>query len=233
MAAPPLVVICHLAGRLFPEVEAAVAEQHPSYARHVDQPHPLRTYADFVRLAWAGLGDLVIVEGDSIPPPGAIPGLLTCRELWCTHPSWVGDRYLDNTLGLVRFSLRLQRLIPDLAEQALTRPWARGNHWDRGLGMSPPERYLGAVPVEPSVAAVWPQLRQRSQELALAWGTTIHPKAIDMALNRVLEVNRISPHVHQPPAPHLRYLNDPAWASTPPASLQPYLEDRGRPARLE
>jgi hypothetical protein len=209
-------------------VEAAVREQWPAYAVHLDQPHPLRTYADFVRTIWQGLGDIVIVEGDSIPPPGAIRGLLDCEHVWCSHPSWVGDRYLHNTLGLVKFSLGLQSVLPGLADEALSRPHDFGRHHDRGLGWEKPNRHLGVVPVEPSVLAIWPELAGLANERALLPGTTIHPKAIDMALNRVLEIRKVPVHVHQPPAPHLRYGNDPAWNARWPASLSPRAAGRGR-----
>lgn len=208
----PLVVICALRGRLFHEVERAVAEQWPDYAVHLDEPHPLRTYADFFRSVWAGLGDLVVVEGDSIPPPGAIRQLLDCPRDWCTHESWVGDRYLDNTLGLVKFSQLLQLQEPGLADKALSAPWLPGQHWDRGLGMTAPQKHLGEVPLEESVLRVWPELGPRAHERAMEPGTTIHPKAIDMALDKEFRRLKLPPHVHQPPAPHLRYpATDPAF----------------------
>ena len=226
--APPLVVICALRGRLFPEVEAAVAEQWPDYAIHLDDPHPLASYADFVRTVWAGLGDLVIVEGDSIPPPGAIAGLLECEHVWCSHPSWVGYGYLDNTLGLVKFSLGLQQTLPRLAETALAKEPFRGQRWNRGLADFEPKRYLGRVEVEPSVLRVWPELAGIAAERALERGTTSHPKAIDMRLDYELRKARVGIHVHQPPAPHLRYANDPAWLEGWPTSLPSALAGKGR-----
>lgn len=212
----PLVVICALEGRLFPEVEAAVAGQWPAYAVHLDQPYPLRTYADFVRTAWAGLGDLVIVEGDCIPPPDAIARLLDCERPWCSHPSWVGDRYLDNTLGLAKFSQGLQEVLPHLAEHALAKEEWRGNNWNRGLEAYKPSPYLGVVPVEASILAVWPELEGLAWERRLERGTTAHPKAIDMRLDYELAKARVGLHVHQPPSKHLRYANDPTdWSRLP------------------
>lgn len=213
----PLVVICALKGRLFPEVEAAVAEQFPGYAVHLDEPYPLCTYADFVRTVWAGLGDLVIVEGDVIPPPGSLAGLLACGELWCSHPSWVGDRYLDDTLGLVKFSRRLQANHPWLADIALTRGLWRRNRYNRGLEDFEPRRHLGYVQIEPMVARVWPELVRRAMARVYEEGTTAHPKAIDMRLSYELGKARVPLHVHQPPAEHLRYANDPATIARRPA----------------
>lgn len=224
--ARPLVVICALRGRLFPEVEAAVGEQYPDYAIHTDEPYPLCTYADFVRTIWAGLGDLVIVEGDSIPPPGSISRLLECDHPWCAHPSWVGDRYLNDTLGLVRFSQGLQETLPKFADSALAKPMFRSQRHNRGLEDFNPRAYLGEVEIEDSVLRVWPELVGRSRERALEPGTTAHPKAIDMRLGQDLRARGVRLHVHEPPAPHLRYLNDPAWLTKWPASLP--LDQAGR-----
>lgn len=205
----PLVVVCALRGRLFGEVIEALEAQWPAYAVHLDEPHPLASYADFVRVAWKGPDDLVIVEGDSIPPEGSIARLLECPEPWCSHPSWVGDRYLDNTLGLVKFSYGLRSTLPYLAEIALTVGSYRIGGRNRGLGDFEPARHLGLVEIEPSVAKVWPELREAAYEMRLNPGTSAHPKAIDMRLVYELLKAKIRVHVHQPPAPHLRYANDP------------------------
>lgn len=210
MFTPPLVVICALRGRLFQEVEAAVSSQWFDYAIHLDEPHPLATYADFVRTIWRGWADIVIVEGDVIPPPGSIRTLIDCPAPWCSHPSWVGDRHLDNTLGLVKFSRSLQLERPQLADYALAKPPFRGQRHNRGLADFQPRRYLGPVPVDDSVARVWPELRGAAYERAARPGTTAHPKAIDMRLDYELRAVRVPLHVHQPPAEHLRYPNDPA-----------------------
>lgn len=218
-------MICALRGRLFPEVEAATAEQHPDYALHLDEPYPLCTYADFMRVAWKGPGDLVIVEGDSIPPEGAIPALLGCPRPWCSHPSWVGDRYLDNTLGLVKFSAGLRETLPQLAEWALTGQRWRWGPRNRGLEDFNPAQHLGQVKIDESVLRVWPSLAEIVYEMALNPGTDAHPKAIDMRLAYELTKARIGLHVHQPPALHLRYANDPGLD---PRQRESALRDRAR-----
>lgn len=225
--APPLVVICHLAGRLFHEVEAALAAQYPAYAVHTDQPYPLCTYADFMRVAWRGPGDLVIVEGDSVPPAGSIARLLECGRPWCSHPSWVGDRYLSDTLGLVKFSAGLREVLPHLAEWALTGQRWRWGPRNRGLENFQPRPHLGEVPIDDSVLRVWPELAGIAHEMALEPGTDAHPKAIDMRLGYELAKARVGLHVHQPPAPHLRYPNDPARVATPPVAPPPAAAARG------
>lgn len=210
MGGRPLVVICALRDRLFAQVRAAVLTQWPEYAVHLDEPYPLRTYADFVRTVWAGLGDLVIVEGDVVPPAGSIEALLTCPHPWCSHPSWVGDKFLDNTLGLVKFSESLQLAHPFLADNALAREQWRGNDWNRGLESYRPAKHLGYVDVGSSVLAVWPELSRRAMARVFERGTTAHPKAIDMRLDYELGKAKVRVHVHQPAAEHLRYPNDPA-----------------------
>ena len=207
--AGPLVVICALKGRLFPGVVDAVARQWPNYAVHLDEPHPLATYADFMRTIWTGWGDVVVIEGDCIPPPGAIPALLACAEPWCSHPSWVGDHYLDDTLGLVKFSAALQEARPRLADQALAKPEFRRQRHNRGLEHFEPAQFLGVVRIEPSISRVWPELPCWAAQRAEQPGTTAHPKAIDMRLAYELTKARVPLHVHRPPGKHLRYPNDP------------------------
>jgi len=168
------------------------------------------------------------VEGDSIPPPGSIAALLACERPWCAHQSWVGDRYLPNTLGLVKFSAGLREVLPRLADIALAKEPYRGNRFNRGLGEFQPRKHLGVVAVEPSVLKVWPELAAIAWERSMHPGTTAHPKAIDMRLDYELTKARVAVHVHQPPAPHLRYGNDPAWAAGWPSSLPPELAGSGR-----
>lgn len=198
-----------------------VAEQWPDYATHMDEPYPLCTYADFVRVAWRGPGDLVIVEGDVVPPPGAIEALLDCERPWCSHPSWVGDRYLDDTLGLVKFSAGLREVLPRLAESALTGQGWRWGPRNRGLEDFRPRKHLGVVPLDDSVLGVWPELAGTASEMAYEPGTDAHPKAIDMRLAYELSKARVALHVHQPPARHLRYENDPTSPPKQPVDRRP------------
>lgn len=204
----------------------ATAEQWPGFVLHLDEPHPLCTYADYVRTLWAGLGDLVIVEGDSIPPPGSLAGLLECPAPWCTHQSWVGERYLEDTLGLARFSAALQRFRPYLADEALSKPIFWGDRHNRGLAEFRPAKELGVVPLEDAALEVWPELAERTRRRQHHPPTTAHPKAIDMRLGGELRKLGLTPHVHRPPALHLRYANDPGRDARWPGTL---LADPVRP----
>lgn len=115
----PLVAICELRGRHFPEVEAAVSAQAPDYLLHVDDPWPQDSYARFIEADWRLDRDLVIVEGDVLPPPGAIAALLNCPQPWCMHRLWLADHYADITLGLCKFSAGLKARFP----------WLPGRSW--------------------------------------------------------------------------------------------------------
>lgn len=174
MTERPLVVLCQLEGREFPEVEAELREQWPAFARYLGRVLDQDSYARSVCQWWDAGRELVIVEGDSLPPPGSVAALLHCPAEWCAHPSWVGRAYLPDTLGLARFSGRLTRRLPELAWQALHR-------------RRPAER--------------WTPARQ-----------------VDSNLARLLYHHGLSPHLHFPPARHLRYANEPVDATTRPAS---------------
>ena len=114
-----------------PEATAALKQQWPDYEEWILSPHLPFDYATYIREAWQGLEDLVIVEHDVIPPPCAVPALLACAAEWCSHPVSLGNHYSSHTLGLVRFSCSLQRRHPDLAAQALPGPGSglKQVHW--------------------------------------------------------------------------------------------------------
>lgn len=83
--------------------------------------------------------DLVVVEQDVVPPPGAIAKLLACPRDWCGHRIDCGNGPADATLGLVKFGRRLIRSHPDLFVRAAGRgkigparvPWNALDGWVR------------------------------------------------------------------------------------------------------
>lgn len=131
--AVPLVVICELSGRHFPEVEAEVWRQHPGYHLHVDQPWPQDTYARYLTEEWTIPGDLVVIEGDVLPAPRSIQALLDCPRDWCLHRLWLADHYADITLGLCKFSAHLKRAMP----------WLPGRSWFGQDGTRPVTHWKG------------------------------------------------------------------------------------------
>ena len=152
-------------------METAVAAQWEAYQVHWDEPQDPTTYARFFVRTWPWPEALVVVEGDSVPPPGSIEALVDCPEPWCAHPSWVGDRYLRETLGLVKFSRELQRRHPGAALEAMTRGRFDGSlcparsvdvAWARQLSLmglrvhphEPPARHLRYAN-EPAGATRW------------------------------------------------------------------------------
>ena len=59
-------------------------------------------YDRLFRRLWAEAEPFVIVEHDILPWPGAIDGLLACREEWCGHQYYVHGQ-LRSYLGCVKF----------------------------------------------------------------------------------------------------------------------------------
>lgn len=160
-------------------------------------------YADLLRRLWRERGDLVVVEHDVIPPADAIAHLVACRQPWCTHPHWVSTKYVDDSLGLARFSSELRRAAPDLADRAL----ARADHrvYTRlGLTHVP----AGASPATLDRDGVRACLRP---DAAFPLGSDGRPRPpstvdwtwCDTALARLLRHVGIHPHVHQPATTHL------------------------------
>lgn len=168
----PLVVVCALAGRLFPQVETAVAEQHPGYLIHYSSPGDAYDYTRALDYFLHRPGPLVVVEGDVVPPEGAIPGLLDCPRWWCSHECWLGERYYSMSLGLVKFDTAALEQFPGWVEEGLR------------------QRRTGA-------------LKPITDDLSVG-------------LARALLSRGLEPHVHHPPALHLRYLNDPGLEARPP-----------------
>lgn len=99
-----MIALCHLEGRLFAPVLREVLRQAPGL-RTLTQPQGDEgAYCQDLLELWLRGGDLLIVEGDVLPPAGAIAGLLACPRPWCAHAVWTGQRYDPYTLGLVRFA---------------------------------------------------------------------------------------------------------------------------------
>ena len=119
----------------------------------------------------------MVLEGDVVPPPGAVMGLLSCSKPWCVHEVWTGERYDARTLGLAKFS---GELVLEL------------EGWPR--------------------RALFPG-HQR--------GRLVHVQSVDVALALYLERQGVRPHVHRPPAVHLRYENDPLLRARLPGYRPP------------
>lgn len=109
--------------RVLPEIQAQHREVL-TFHQPVNAPF---AYAQDLRQLWAMDDDVILVEQDVIPPENAIDQLLRCAEPWCTHPHWLGVRYCEDSLGLVKWSRELKRLRPDLFAQAIGarpgQPW--------------------------------------------------------------------------------------------------------------
>lgn len=121
----PLVALCCVDGRLCWEVESELERQAPGHQLVLQPRGDPYAYARDLSRLWAEGRPLVVVEGDVLPPEGAIPQLLECPEPWCAHELWTGERYDRYTLGLVKFSAELTER-PELAARAWRDPRGEG-----------------------------------------------------------------------------------------------------------
>lgn len=199
----PIVAYCAVTTEWRHECWAEVERQWPAARMTPLRPGFDYDYADEIRRLWRVPGDLVIVEQDVTPPPGAIQGLLDCPNWWCTHPHRVGSRHLTDTLGLAKFSAYLKRSSPDLADDALA-PFdprvATREGWTnvgRASSKATIERRgrRACVRQDAEVPPVWWDARTRP--------SNVHWSQCDNRLARLLRGLALEPHVHQPPTRHL------------------------------
>lgn len=212
-SARPLVVVSQAAHRPFPEVLAEVRRQHPQAVLRVDDMASPFGYMTWWRLTWRGPGDLVGVEGDVYPPPGAIAQLLECPRDWCSFPLWLGSRFVEDSNGLTKYSLALRRRHPELLEQVATRARPGPVHFKARTPPAHPSRYVQAVPIPPAALELWPELGEAARWLLGRRGTTSNDRQSDVLMSVALQRRGERVHVHQPPPWHLRYRSwRPDWA---------------------
>ena len=131
-------------------VSAVLAQAPAARLVPIDPDDPYAYGRTLTRVA-AESWDLVVVEQDVVPPPGAIAGLLACPDGWCGHHIDCGNGPADATLGLAKFGRQLLRRHPDLFVRAA------------GRGKVGPAR----VP--------WNALDGWVRHIMRAWGVTWHP----------------------------------------------------------
>ena len=125
------VILALVEGVDYPEVQEELRRQWPDHSLWNVDPARVMDYGHWLREEWTGADHLVIVEHDVVPPPCSINALLQCSADWCAHPIWLGDHFSERTLGLVKFSRRLQQRWPGLLKLALPQ-WGEGRsfvHW--------------------------------------------------------------------------------------------------------
>jgi hypothetical protein len=176
-----MVVVPYVRGMLRPEVAAAVCREWPEAVLWEHEDGHGWTLPNLLRRWWREPGELVIVEQDAVPPPGAIASILACGREWCFHPAWIQNRYADRTHNLVRYSERLRRRLPQAADYAL----APNPFWRQ-------RTCLRAGEENP-----WPEDRPES------WPTSIRRQTADTALALQLLRLGVEPHRHLPPVRHL------------------------------
>lgn len=119
---PPTVVVVCVPGQLRTEVvEACLRSRLPVRVIEHD-PEDGYSYAHVLMDLWRWPIEWVVVEQDTIPPAGALRGMIECRHRWCTVPHWVGTHWEVESLGVARFALQLRRQLPELADQVVGKP---------------------------------------------------------------------------------------------------------------
>lgn len=207
-------VVSQASHRPFPQVVEEVCKQWPAAVLRTDDMSEPFGYLDWLRLAWGGMGDLVNVEGDVLPPPGAIHSLLECEREWCSYPLWLGTRFVFDSLGLTKFSRALQLRLPQVMEVAALRAKPGPVHFKARTPPALPRRLVGVVPVPAAAVVIWPELKLRQEWLAPRRGTTTASRQSDAVLSLLLQRAGAEPHVHRPEPYHLRYASHiPAWAT--------------------
>lgn len=213
----PMVVMPHTETGLMPQAWAALIGQYPDAMHVVTSCRNPFDYADLVRQLWRRDGDLIICEGDTVPPPGAIAGLLSCPDEWCTHPHWMGDHYGLESFGLVRFSHELRRTAPLLADLELSRPDPR--YWvRRGWTGIPRDCSPSVLNSKGRVATLRHDAPPDAQRPDPRSRPSTHDWCgIDTTLARALRALRVDPHTHLAPTRHLHDYE--LW---PPGSRLPW-----------
>lgn len=134
-------------GMLNPKT-AAWAEA--SGARTVDVGGSDDAYWRMLADAWTGDEDLVVVEQDIVPAPGVVAAMTSCQAMRCSSPYLIGGKLLvDHCLGCARFSIGLQRAVPDAVERAGEPLWEtepRRSWWTLDFRLDHVLRSAGHVP---------------------------------------------------------------------------------------
>lgn len=88
-------------------------------------------YHALVAELWAAAEDVIIVEQDTILPPGAAERFAECCEPWCCHDYEVSGQLIrekyggeGGAFGCVRFRSALMRQYPNLLGDIVDRHWS-------------------------------------------------------------------------------------------------------------
>lgn len=198
------VLVPHTEAGIHDEVRQALTDQGATIVPVLTPARDRFSYGDALRRAWTGKRDIIVCEADVVPPEGAIEQLADCTEVWCSHAIWTGDRYDERTIGLVRWSMRLQLEHPQLMNIVCApldpRYWVR-----RGW-----TRIQAACSVEVLNSA---GRRATLTPEAPTWATAAHPAdrptthdslGLDTAIAFALDVEGVALHVHPSIPRHLR-----------------------------
>lgn len=160
------------------------------------------SYAQGLRERWTGVRDLVVCEADVEPAAGSLAELRECPHDWCVFRIWTGQRFDTDTLGLVRFSRRLQRGAPNLMHYIAApidpRYWVRMGWTNIPRDCSPAvlngvgSRTCLGPHAPPNAAAIFSEMRP----------TTADSMALDTRIAERIRMLDVEPHLHEPPPNH-------------------------------
>lgn len=224
-----MIVIPFVQGKVHQVVLERVLGEHPE-ARAIELPRaPAEelgeasfAFAGLLRELWPEPGDLVVVEHDYLPPPGAIQALLDCGHNWCTHPAWIHDTYLVGSLNLARFSAALKAREPDLMDYvAAPNPWWSGARTGVGevSGRGLPARFgyrRELRCLRPGETDPWPDGDPSS------WPTSRHWRIVDTGIVTQMRRRGVKHHTHYPPGRHLHDYGpgqQERWSERPPVNM--------------
>ena len=74
---------------------------------------------------WSRGGELIVVEHDIVPWPGAISAISGCDAPWCAYQFPPNPQQLEWALGCLRVSERIVRAHPDAPQVWEGEPWYR------------------------------------------------------------------------------------------------------------
>jgi len=119
------VALVYVTGKLRPQTLAALEAQWPDFEPWEHDPGDDYSQSDTWRKLWRTDGDLVVVEQDVIPQPGAIQAMFDCPNPWCWAPQWNGTTYVAETVSLVKFGHDFRQAHIAAADFALAGQWLR------------------------------------------------------------------------------------------------------------
>jgi hypothetical protein len=105
---------------IHPLVKKVLDKEKPEYIAMTDVESYWRLLCDI----WAGQDDVVMIEHDIIPWPGAIDELWRCPSAWCTYTYEMREGFgIHHAFGCVKLGTKLFEELPDVWKNVATTSW--------------------------------------------------------------------------------------------------------------